>query len=561
MYGIVKKQFSRNFCEQTQSVFGGIDRRKAAGDGAIADMLNMSAVAYPLLTVRPRRREHTIALNPQGFFARDCLCWAQDILEDGVAVAGRLVVDDEEVARLTHGPKLIAGIQSKLCVWPDKIIYDRATGELTQMEAEWEGEAVLSDGTLAGEPALANTIIVSGDLTELFRAGDGVAVTVGVGGIEGTPRGAYVIQEIAHDADTGETELRFLEETWREFVRETGGTENEGGSTGFPSVATKIGIRIQRRAPELEGVFEHHNRLWGWHGGTVCCCKLGDPTNWESFNGDSTDSWELTTGSPGDITGGISYGGRPVLFKENRIIRIYGDYPAQYSTHETESLGVEKGSGRSLAIAGDVLYYLSGQGIMAYTGGYPYCVSEELGDTRYRNAVAGSDGVRYYVSLEREDGEYDMLCYDTRHRVWHQENGERLVGLGWHGELYALEERGPVWILGEPKEQVYEEMLTRVEFADFTEGTTRKKTPGRLVLRLEMDEGAEMDILIRYDSRGEWIKLRSYKGPMVKDQDEVVIPLRRCDHYRVRLDGRCTGGSGWTLHQLTRERSVGSNRK
>ena len=104
-------------------------------------------------------------------------------------------------------------------------------------------------------------------------------------------------------------------------------------------------------------------------------------------------------------------------------------------------------------------------------------------------------------------------------------------------------------------------VLTWVEFGDFTEGTTRKKTPGRLVLRLEMDEGVELDILIRYDSRGDWLKLRSYKGQMVKDQVEVIIPLRRCDHYRVRIEGTCQGGSGWTFHDLTRERSTGSNRK
>lgn len=555
MYGIVKKQFSRNFYEQTQEVFGGIDRRKAAGNGAIADMFNMSADRYPLLTTRPRRieLEENVA-KPNGFLAWGCTAWV-----DGSA----LVVDGKTVAQVSDSQKVMAGIQQKICIWPDKVIFDRETGELTQMEVSWEGEAVFSDGTYAGEPALANTILVSADLTALFRAGDGVAVTVGVGGIEGEPRGAFVIQEIAYDADTGETELRFLEETWREFVQETGGTENEDGSTGFPSVSTKIGIRIQRRAPELEGVFEHHNRLWGWHGGTVCCCKLGDPANWESFNGDSTDSWELTTGSPGDITGGISYGGRPVLFKENRIIRIYGDYPAQYSTDESESLGVEAGSGKSLAIAGDVLYYLSNQGIMAYSGGYPYCISEELGDTRYHNAVAGSDGVRYYVSLEREDGESEVLCFDTRHRVWHPESGMRLVGLGWNGELYALEERGFVYILGAPRRMDTNEegIVSWVEFADFTEGTTRTKTPGRLVLRLEMDESVELDILIRYNSRGIWEKLRSYKGPMIKDQDEVVIPLRRCDHYRIRIEGRGLGGSTWTLHALTRERGTGSNRK
>ena len=185
-----------------------------------------------------------------------------------------------------------------------------------------------------------------------------------------------------------------------------------------------------------------------------------------------------------------------------------------------------------------------------------------MGDSKYRNAVAGSDGVRYYVSLEREDGETEVLCFDTRHRAWHPESGMKFVGLGWHGALYALEERGPVWVLGDPGDNVYfEDMVTWVEFGDFTEGTTRKKAPGRLVLRLEMDEGVELDILIRYDSRGEWEKLRHYKGQMTKDQVEVIIPLRRCDHYRVRIEGTCMGGSGWTLHDLTRERCTGSNRK
>ena len=138
-----------------------------------------------------------------------------------------------------------------------------------------------------------------------------------------------------------------------------------------------------------------------------------------------------------------------------------------------------------------------------------------------------------------------------------------LIGLDWHGELYALEERGQVLVLGERRvESPGEEGIATVaEFADFTEGTTRKKAVSRLVLRLEMDEGTILDIKIRYDSRGEWELLRRLDGEMVKGQEEIVVPLRRCDHYRIRLEGSSLGGCGWTLHSLTRERRVGSNRK
>ena len=55
--------------------------------------------------------------------------------------------------------------------------------------------------------------------------------------------------------------------------------------------------------------------------------------------------------------------------------------------------------------------------------------------------------------------------------------------------------------------------------------------------------------------------LRRLTGEMVKGQEEIVIPLRRCDHYRIRLEGSGLGGCGWTLHSLTRERRVGSNKR
>lgn len=549
MFGVTPMRYSRNFHEQTQTVFGGYDHREAAGDGTIYDMWNMCADQYPALTVRPRRGVHAIVKKPNGLYARDCVAWV-----DG----GKLVVDGVEVADVADSRKILAGIQKKICIWPDKVVYDRETGELTGMEAVWEGEGTFTDGTYAGEAALANTIEVAADLTGLFRAGDGVAVTAGVGGIEGEAMGAYVIQEIEYLPDSGKTELRFLEETWREMMPET----QEAAENPFPAPGTKIGIRIHRRAPALEGAFEHHNRIWGWHGGTICCCALGDPTNWESFNGDATDSWELVTGSAGDITGGISYGGRPVYFKERRIIRIYGDYPAQYATSETESLGVEAGSGGSLAVAGDTLFYKSPAGIMAYSGGYPYDVSEALGQVQYRNAVAGSDGVKYYVFMVSPEGLPGIFVYDTRHRLWHREDSTFMVGFGWSGELYALDENGSLEVLGSPRAQVKgeEAIASGVEFGDFTEGTTRVKTPGRIVLRLELEEHARLDISIRYDG-GEWIHLKPLEGPLPKGQEEIVIKLQRCDHYRLRFVGRGEFGAKWTLFALTRERCMGSNRK
>lgn len=567
MFGVVSMPFSPNRHEISQTVFGGYDHRAAASDGAIYDGWNMCADRYPALTTRARRGQGPSIARPNGFYVRDCVVWV-----DG----DQLVIDGEAVATLTAGKKTIVGIQHKLCIWPDKVIYDRETGELTQMEAQWSGEAAFSDGTLFGESALANTITVSGDLTGIFRAGDGVAVTIAETGMETKTFGAFVIQEISYTDKVGdvvvdETEIRFLDETWREFVEESESEGTDDGMTGFPGVGSKHTVTIQRRTPELEHVFEHHNRIWGVCGNEIKCCKLGDPTNWEVFPGIETDSWSLKLGSPGEVTGGISYGGRPMFFKERLILTIYGDTPQTYSLSQQEDLGVESGSGGSLAVAGQVLYYKSPAGVMAYSGGYPRSIAEAFGEDKYRYAVAGSDGVKYYISMEGYSGSRDLFVYDTRHQVWHKESGTFRV-FGWNGELVALNHPDPssensagaIEILGSPRKQTYGEegISTRVEFADFTDSATRKKAFAKLILRLEADAGTTLKIWVRYDSRGEWEQIgQDIKGGMVKGQIDVPVYIRRCDHYRIRIDGQGQGGSGWTLHALTRDRSVGSNRK
>lgn len=549
MFGVVAQRYSNNRHEVTQTVFGGYDHRAAASDGAIWDRINMCADRYPALTARKRRGWGPTVAKPNGLYVADCLVWV-----DGT----QLVIDGEAVTTLTDGEKTIAGIGKKICIWPDKVIADRDTKTMEQMEAVWEGQADFFDGTLAGEEALANTITVSGDLTGLFRAGDGVVVTAGVGGIEGDPMGAYVIQEIEYLEAGAKTEIRFLGETWRDFVREDGSV----------SVGTRIGIRIQRRTPDMEIVFEHHNRLWGISGNEIKCCKLGDPTNWECFDGISTDSWAVELGKPGEVTGGCEFNARPMFFKEHRIITVYGDTPQSFSLSQVEGLGVEAGSGGSLAAAGQTLYYKSPAGVMAYSGGYPRSVAAAFGEEKYRNAVAGSDGVKYYISMEDSAGERRLFVYDTRHGVWHREDG-RFVAFGRGEELWGLVDPdgetspGMLQVLGDPRTETPDEegIATRVEFADFYDSTTRKKGLGKVILRLEVDAKTKLTISVQYDSDGKFVPVRTVKGAMVKGQIDVPLVIRRCDHYRIRIDGTGLGGGEWTLYALTRDRFVGSNRK
>ena len=76
-----------------------------------------------------------------------------------------------------------------------------------------------------------------------------------------------------------------------------------------------------------------------------------------------------------------------------------------------------------------------------------------------------------------------------------------------------------------------------------------------------MDKDTTLNIRVQYDSDGQWHTVRRVKGRMTKGQIEVPLVIRRCDHYRIRLEGTGVGGDGWTLYALTRTRYTGSNRK
>jgi hypothetical protein len=173
--------------------------------------------------------------------------------------------------------------------------------------------------------------------------------------------------------------------------------------------------------------------------------------------------------------------------------------------------------------------------------------------------------------MEDEAGEWHIFVYDTRHRVWHREDGWRMLAAGFDGKLYAMREvpsenypQGSVLILGEPSKAVALEeknIRSMVEFADYCDHTTRKKGLEKLLLRLEVGSATTLDIQVQYDSDGNWHTVRRVEGQMVKGQIEVPLVIRRCDHYRIRLEGLSRDDDGWTLYALTRTRYTGSNRK
>ena len=390
----------------------------------------------------------------------------------------KLYIDGEEKATVADSEKTFCALGERVLIFPDKIVCEK-DGTIKPMEASYSATGLkFGNGTYADEKAEANSITTTGAAFP-FNVGDAVTIS-------GCTKEAYnnrtpIIREISEDKKT----LRFYENTFRlpegqESITETGE------------------VTLKRTVPDMDFVCTNENRAF-----TAC----------------------------------VSYLGYPCFFKEDKIFKMYGTIPTNFQLMSSAVLGVMKGSHKSLAVAGETLYYLSKVGIMAYSGGMPRCISHALGDdVRLSDAVGGSDGLNYYVSL-KEDGKAALYCYSSENGVWHKEDALAVVQMAYSGGIMALVDGGCV-LLGNPADiptgaTREGTVSSEAEFADYDGGSFDAKHVQRVRARLECEKGATVVFLVRFDS-GAWEEVDRC-GAQEKDVFTLNCPIRRCDHFRLKI--------------------------
>ncbi|MBQ8830861.1 MAG: hypothetical protein IJ017_04635 [Oscillospiraceae bacterium] len=401
------------------------------------------------------------------------------------------------------------------------------------------------NGTYQGEEAEANTIYCANGFPEGMIEGDGLLIS----GCTKQPLNnkAVVIKEISEDRK----ELRFYENTFT-LVNDASVVEDA--------------VTITRPAPELDFMCHCNNRLFGCKGDTIYASKLGDPYNWNVFEGISTDSYSVEVGSAGDFTACCAYDGDVLFFKEDRIYRLmYTDRsPENWSLVETETYGVKAGCDRSLAIADSCLFYYSPRGMMRYTGTLPMSVNDAFGTDEYENAVAGSDGKDYYVCLTDKAGVSTLFVFDTTHYIWLKHDEIRIIGFAYHkGDLTALVEKESgdteVIRLGQKvmetsAEDDWFDMESMIEFGDTMNDTTNKKNKMNISVVAEVQLMSELRFYISCDGNP-YEFLGEIKGPSTKQTHKFSYVPTRCDYYRLKVEGK----GFWKIYAISNGYSPGSD--
>ena len=306
-------------------------------------------------------------------------------------------------------------------------------------------------------------------------------------------------------------------------------------------------ITVARRMPNMDFIVESKNRLWGCRYGIalngqmvneIYASKLGDFKNWNVFAGISTDSYAATVGTDGQFTGAVTHNGYPIFFKENHMHKVYGDYPAQFRIQDTACRGVQKGCSKSLAIVNEVLYYKSQSAVCAYDGSLPVEISAALGEEAYHNAVAGSLGNKYYISMADTKESWHLFVYDTMRGMWHREDNTQVVDFcNCRGDLYFID-YADNQIKTVRGTGVLEANEIQWEAVTGTIGTDTpdKKYISRLDIRMSLKVGTRVYFYVEYDSTGKWEHLFTMTGMNLQSFTVPVRP-KRCDHLRLRING------------------------
>ena len=579
-------------------VFGGYNHQLSCEEGQFFDMKNMTSKYFPVLSPRTNRGIVKSFTYPQGILDKEDMWWIDNkvLYRNGEAqtLSG---------ASLTiQTPKTMAKMGAYIIVMPDRIwintnsvngklesgylehevyisnpifsICEASGKSITWHDSEYYKSTEAKDGDYLmsvnsnGKPSLkvfsgttgmwmtvASTYvqITAEGIGEGFEKEDGIKITSNY--IGSALDNIFINKE--DDGEHYSTNTYIIDRTDNSIT--IPGIYN-GQITEFENMT----LNIERKVPDLAYITECNNRLWGCStdGHEIYCCKLGDVKNWNCFRGTSTDSWAATVGSDGKFTGAITYLGYPMFFKEDCLLKIAVSSTGAHQTKETRCRGVQNGSSGSLAILNEVLYYKSPEGICGYNGSLPYSVSDELGEVRYYDAVAGILGDKYYISMKDKNNRWSMFVYDSKNQIWcREDNTQALAFCRYKDDLYYIDMKdnkmksvGGTLLFDVPEKATEDKVPWFVESGAIGYSSPDNKYVGRINLRITLELGTNVDFFIQYDSQGEWEHKFNMSGMGTRTFSVPIIP-KRCDHFKYKIVGQ----GGCKIHSVTKEVEEGSD--
>lgn len=580
-------------------VFGGYNHQISCEEGQFYDMKNMTSKYFPVLSPRTSRGIAKSFTYPQGILDKEEMWW----IDNKVLYRNGEAQTLSGATLSSQAPKTMAKMGAYIIVMPDRVWINTDSEDSTLECGYLENRVDIVNPFISVCDAKGGVInwhddryyiehpeeLVDGAYTMTVNA-DGTptlkvySATMGIWmsvtstyvqiTAEGIGKGFEKEDGIKITSNYNGDSLNNIfvntESDGEHYSTNTYIVDRTDNSITIPGIYKgklsqfeNMEITVERSVPDMAFITECNNRLWGCSedGHEIYCCKLGDVKNWNCFRGNATDSWAATVGSDGKFTGAITYLGYPMFFKEDCILKIAVSATGGHQTKETRCRGVQSGSGGSLAILNEILYYKSTECVCGYNGSLPYTISDELGDVVYYDAIAGTMGDKYYISMRDKNDVWNMFVYDSKNGIWCREDNTKVIAFcKYKDELYYIDNKdkkmksvGGTLPFDVPEKATEDKVHWYVESGAIGYSSPDNKYCGRINIRITLELGTNVDFFLQYDSQDEWEHKFNMSGTGTRTYSIPVIP-RRCDHFKYKIVGQ----GGCKIHSVSKVVEEGS---
>lgn len=516
-------------------IFGGLDRRQIISDSSLSDMKNMSCDNFPALS--PCKESKTIAIinSPQAIcspeFAEKELSSFTGVMENRFIYKGKVIE-----GTLTDGEKSIADFNGKICIFPDKVYYDyipdSETGEVSQTLISMEKSlSVKGPRFYSSKDALTGfyTSYISAstvDFSASFKEGDSIVISGST-----KPENNVIFLQSRKDAVSESAIVSAVITKVSEKRIDLALYKKSGEQTGFSNVTETGEITIRLAIPQMDHICVHNNRLWGTSssGEYIYASKLGDMTNFNSFQGLADDSWYSYIATQGKFTGICSYRTSVVAFKENNIHHVYGDSPRNFSIPKHTACGCI--DGKSICEINGVLYFLSQRGFYAYNGGEPYNISSTL-NREYSFCTGETDGKHYYVSATDHTGITEFMVYTPEYNLWMKRDNTLLNDMcSYNGNVYGITEDKMLLLNGGDFSSDWS-----ISTKGFTYDSFDLNGVSEIFLRAHLSPSSRIKVGVVFDD-SEYAECGIIKGENRLSSYRIPVRFKPCDHFSIKLSG------------------------
>lgn len=476
----LKKSNFKNKTERYKyDITSGLLRSGKTENGRIEAMHNFSYDSYPYLeTVKTYGKmmpEHTV--SAVGSAGDDVFC----TFDSGFYYNGEKKLDVKE----ENG--FFTVFKNNVIIHSDKSYYDTSSGMTGNVEKEFGVAAIkcingFGDGSVCGVNMMTSDD-EDVDLTEIFSVGDCIFVPDKYGE---RYKGEHVVRAI----DKERSALVF-------------------DPFEFGYVETVGGISVILKMPYFSQTCVCNDRIWGFCGGTVRACAKGNMFEWYKSEGEDS-AFSADIGDLDEFIGCIEYEGYPIFFTRNKIYKVYGDSANNFSLKCCSTVsGLLSGYEKSLAYAGDDIFYLAGDKVMRFSGNQATVETDIFGKDEKSSVSAVSYDNKYILSYVRQNGEGALFIYDFVNRTWCERNAPEIRDfLELSGTLYAHTSDGGFAVFdgGESQTDGFSYELSDSSYLHF--GKVKNSFPVNLLcveieIEMEKEQFVILNVEVEYDGAPE----------------------------------------------------------